>query len=108
MPCRLWRRQDMSRSENYEKSKWKNAIWWIFFVACGACVIGHFSLIQLSNMPMSPLKLQMADVLASYVDPYFSQRWNFFAPTPIDHDVTLLARGQYLDSKTGAFVNSDW
>jgi hypothetical protein len=59
-------------------------------------------------MPMSPLKLKMANLLNFYVNPYFSQRWNFFAPTPPTFDIVLLARGRYLDPDTAEIENSEW
>jgi len=88
--------------------RWKSILWWLGFAACGLGLIVHFSLIQLSNMPMSPLKHRMKALLDSYVNPYFSQRWNFFAPTPPTFDLVLLARGRYLDPNTAEIADSDW
>ena len=50
----------------------------------------------------------MASFLDSYVNPYFSQRWNFFAPTPPTFDIVLLARGRYLDPDTAEIEKTDW
>jgi Family of unknown function (DUF5819) len=86
----------------------KSILWWVGFAACGLGLVAHFSLIQLSNMPTSRLKLRMANLLDSYVNPYFSQRWNFFAPTPPTFDIVLFARGRYLDPDTAQIEDSEW
>jgi hypothetical protein len=83
-------------------------LWWVGFVACGLGLVLHFSLVQLSNMPVGPLKLRLKPLLDSYVSPYFSQRWNFFAPTPPTYDLVLLARGRYLDPDTAEIENGEW
>ena len=88
--------------------RWKSILWWVAFAACGLGLAAHFSLVEISNVPTSPLKLKMAGLLDSYVNPYFSQRWNFFAPTPPTFDIVLLARGRYLDPDTNEIENSQW
>lgn len=85
-----------------------SVLWWCSFALCGLVLIAHFSLVQLSNMPMSPLKLQLANIISFYVNPYFSQQWGFFAPQPVDRDVFLLARGRYMDKKTGEVTTGPW
>jgi hypothetical protein len=82
--------------------------WWLIFTACGLVFTAHFALAQLSSMPISPLKLQLANVLTHYVDPYFTQRWNFFAPQPLDRDVALLARARYRNVTSGQLVTGPW
>ena len=57
---------------------------------------------------MSSVKLKMANLLDFYVKPYFSQRWNFFAPTPPTYDLVLVARGRCLDPDTAVIENSEW
>jgi hypothetical protein len=88
--------------------RWKSILWWVGFAACGLGLVVHFSLVQISNMPMNPLKRKMAKLLDFYVNPYFAQRWNFFAPTPPTFDIVLLARGRYLDPDTAEIENSEW
>lgn len=87
---------------------WRSILWWAGFALCGFVLVAHFSLIQISNMPMSPVKLKMANLLDFYVNPYFSQRWNFFAPAPPTFDIVLFARGRYRDPATGEIETSDW
>jgi hypothetical protein len=72
----------------------QTAMWRMTFALCGVILCVHFSAIQLANMPLSPLKLRLANVLDAYVNPYFTQRWNFFAPQPINYDVSLIARAR--------------
>jgi hypothetical protein len=83
-------------------------LWWLCFVSCGAVFIVHFSLVQLGNMPLSPLKLNLAGAIARYVNPYFAQRWNFFAPQPIERDVFLVARARFHDPQTGSDEVTGW
>ncbi|MFY9820568.1 MAG: DUF5819 family protein [Thermoanaerobaculia bacterium] len=83
-------------------------MWWACFVGCGVVLAVHFSLVQLGNMPLSPLKLNLAGAIASYVNPYFAQRWNFFAPQPIERDVFLVARARFRDPQTGSDVVTGW
>lgn len=79
----------------------RSALWWLTFWFLTGFLSVHFFLIQLSNMPVSPLKLNMANVLAAYVYPYFAQRWNFFAPQPPERDIFLLARARCICADTG-------
>ena len=88
--------------------RWTSILWWAGFAVCGLGLVVHFSLIQISNMPMSAAKLKMASLLDFYVNPYFSQRWNFFAPTPPTFDIVLFARGRYFDPDTGEIETTDW
>lgn len=74
--------------------------WWSAFVLCGLVVTGHFFLLQVNNMPLSPLKLEMINFLSRYVNPYFVQHWNFFAPHPPTEDTWVLARAK-LDPLVG-------
>jgi Family of unknown function (DUF5819) len=59
-------------------------------------------------MAMIPLRPRIKSLVDSYVNPYFSQRWNFFAPTPPTYDLVLLARGRYVDPDTAEIENSEW
>jgi hypothetical protein len=82
--------------------------WWSTFTFLVLFLSVHFFLIQLSNMPLSPLKLRLSNVIASYVSPYFLQRWNFFAPQPPERSLFLLARANYTCQDTGKVMTSEW
>jgi Family of unknown function (DUF5819) len=81
--------------------------WWAVFSACCAVLVIHFSFIQLASMPLSPIKLKYANILDAYVNPYFTQRWNFFAPDPIDRDVSLIARARDVEGSPPPLV-TEW
>lgn len=51
----------------------------------------------LSQAPLSPAKLVYGDRVAEYLDPYFSQNWQLFAPTPVSDDRGILARAACAD-----------
>jgi hypothetical protein len=55
----------------------------------------HFVLIQVANMPLSPMQLALNGPISHYVNPYFTQRWNFFSPNPPDDGTLLIVRGTY-------------
>jgi len=82
--------------------------WWAAFSACGLVLMLHFSLVQLYNMPLSPLQLRFINQLSSYVNPFFSQKWSFFAPTPIDRSYSLVARARYVDKHSDQPGTTDW
>lgn len=86
----------------------ETGLWWTCFVGCGTVLAIHFSLVQLGNMPLSPLTLNLAGAIARYVNPYFAQRWNFFAPQPIERDIFLVARTRFHDPQTGSDVITGW
>jgi hypothetical protein len=88
--------------------RWQERIWWIAFWAIGIVMVAHFSLVQLYNMPLSPLKLSLTNQLNEYINPFFSQRWSFFAPTPIDRSYSLVARAQYADGNADHSRTTDW
>jgi hypothetical protein len=86
----------------------RSILWWTAFALLSAVLVFHFSLIQLANMPMSPLRLNMTGPIARYVSPFFAQRWNFFAPTPLQRDTIVLARARYHDARTAQLVETGW
>ncbi len=51
-------------------------------VVGGALLGAHMTMAALSQAPLSPAKLVYGDRVAEYLDPYFSQNWQLFAPTP--------------------------
>ncbi len=89
------------------KTHRENMTWWLLFVCCTATLLLHVVMLLLSNTPLSPMKLRLTNTLDSYVNPYFSQRWTFFAPTPVSTDITLIARGRRT-AQDGAPVDSPW
>jgi hypothetical protein len=59
------------------RSRGEAFLWRTSFVLCGLFFVLHSPLAQLSNRLMSPLELQLANVLSYYVVAYFKQRGNF-------------------------------
>lgn len=98
----------MSAVGDSRKHTMRTALWWGVFAFCAAVFVFHFTAVQLANMPLSPLKLRLANQLDAYVNPFFTQRWNFFAPNPLDKDVFLLARGRYHPRNSSAVVETPW
>jgi hypothetical protein len=44
------------------------------------------------TLPANPLGERFRPLVLAYMHPYFEQSWNMFAPTPIDGDISVLAR----------------
>ncbi len=61
-------------------------------------------------MALSPLKLEMVDLLADYVNPYFAQHWNFFAPKPPTEDTWVVTRARLAPagSVSGTVQTTPW
>ncbi|MBY0435056.1 MAG: hypothetical protein K2U26_13175 [Cyclobacteriaceae bacterium] len=74
---------------------------------CGVGVlIAHFTFVGLYLLPDNPIKHQFKYELRGYVNPFFSQSWNLFSPTPINSNMTLLL--QFKVYKSGAFDTTKW
>jgi len=83
-------------------------IWWL-----SACIFAmiftlHFGVIIASNLPNSPLTYRFERLIRVYTSPYSSQRWTFFAPQPIQHSITLIARARARDAATGLETITPW
>lgn len=59
----------------------------------------------LSQAPLSPAKLVYGDWVAEYLDPYFSQNWQLFAPTPVSDDRGILARATCADGSVSQYYD---
>jgi hypothetical protein len=62
------------------------------FVVVLFCV--HFGMTFVYNSPINPIKLRTAGTVAAWIEPYFAQNWNLFAPKPIDENRGMLVRAQ--------------
>jgi hypothetical protein len=90
------------------KSALEAVAWWSSFAALLVLLAFHVTMIQLSNMPLSPLKLQYSDLIEHYVNPLFTQNWLLFAPQPLDEDIALMVRGRFKDPRTGRLQTTRW
>jgi hypothetical protein len=88
-------------------SRFGNALWWAAFVIGSAVLAAHLTLIELGNLPNNPISLHASPVVERYVHPLFSQNWNFFAPSPISVDVTVMARAEQCGA-AGRCTLTDW
>ncbi|MEU6061983.1 DUF5819 family protein [Streptomyces sp. NPDC047097] len=59
----------------------------------------------LSQAPLSPAKLVYGDPVAEYLDPYFSQNWQLFAPTPVSDNRGILARATCADGSVTQYYD---
>lgn len=67
----------------------------------------HVLALIVYNLPNNPISLSVSGPVDRYVEPYFAQAWNFFAPNPVDRDVEALYRVRYRDAH-GAVTALQW
>ncbi len=74
-------------------------------VVGGALLCAHMTMAALSQAPLNPAKLVYGDRVAEYLDPYFSQNWQLFAPTPLSDDRGVLARAACADGSVTQYYD---
>lgn len=57
----------------------------------------HFGMTVLYLLPLSPIKLAILPTLEGYIQPFFEQRWELFAPNPIVDTRLLLVACRVAD-----------
>jgi len=65
-----------------EQPKPKGAVRAVVLLAC-LMFLCHFAATAVYVMPLNPLKLSLSGLLAPYMNPYFVQGWELFAPDPL-------------------------
>ncbi len=78
---------------------------WTLTTALALAVVVHAGAETLFALPVNPLGELLRPVVLSYMHPYFEQYWNMFAPTPIESDISILARTRNSRGKPTAWVN---
>ncbi|MEU1278758.1 DUF5819 family protein [Streptomyces sp. NPDC005805] len=72
----------------------------------GGALLGvHMTVAALSQAPLSPAKLVYGDAVAEYLDPYFSQNWQLFAPSPMSDDRGIIARATCGDGSVSEYYD---
>jgi hypothetical protein len=59
------------------------------------------------TLPPTPLSAEHGKAIDSWIHPYFTQTWSFFAPTPPTEDDFIIAQYRYI-SPSGSTVDSPW
>lgn len=58
-----------------------------------ATLAWHFGMTMLYLTPLNPVKARLMPFLRSYIEPYFWQKWDLFAPNPtMDNRFALISR----------------
>ncbi len=73
----------------------------------GAALCIHFAATALYLTPANPIKLRIGRLADAYMEPYFSQRWELFAPDPIV-DTRLLIVSCRVDIGDGVTRDLPW
>jgi len=84
----------------------QRVLFWGWALLLTAFLMAHFTLIQLANMPLNPIRLALSSTINAYVNPLFTQNWSFFAPQPVDNDLSIVVRGRYSNGRTR--TESSW
>jgi len=78
---------------------------WILTITFALILGIHAGVETLFVLPANPLGELFRPAVLGYTHPYFEQYWNVFAPTPIESDVTVLARTRATRGAPSAWVN---
>lgn len=77
------------------------------FVAVAVALVGlHLVSVTLAALPPNRVS-DAAREQTAYLDPYFTQNWRLFAPTPISEDRTVLFQGAYVRAD-GSSATTGW
>jgi hypothetical protein len=90
---------DVSRPTQRERPTRRDR--WIGGAVCAVLsglLFAHFAATLLAVGPMNPVKLAHGASAHSYLDPYFAQTWNLFAPDPINDERGLMVRAELADA----------
>jgi hypothetical protein len=77
-----------------------------FLIIGVAALVIHFGFVGIYLFPDNPIKHQFKYELQSYVNPFFSQSWNLFSPTPINTNMTLLV--QFKTFSGAKYDSTEW
>lgn len=80
------------------------------FIAVALALFGiHLASVTLAALPPSRYS-EAARGQTAYLDPYFTQNWRLFAPSPISEDRNLLFQGAYVraDGTSATTTWMDW
>lgn len=88
-------------------SGWKQRIVLLACLGCALFLVFHFVAVFLAVAPWNPIYAMSAPVVDGYVNPYFRQNWELFAPDPIDYNSHVLVRAKIRDSE-GRERQTDW
>ncbi|MET0819665.1 MAG: DUF5819 family protein [Aeromicrobium sp.] len=68
------------------------------FIGVVVALVGlHMASVTLAALPPNRYS-DAAQAQTAYLDPYFTQNWRLFAPSPISEDRSLLVQGAYVDA----------
>ena len=77
------------------------------FIAVAVAIVGlHLAAVTLAALPPNRYS-DAARGQTAYLDPYFTQNWRLFAPTPISEDRSLRFQGAYVDAD-GRQARTPW
>ncbi|MET1038205.1 MAG: DUF5819 family protein [Aeromicrobium sp.] len=77
------------------------------FIAVAVALVGlHLVSVTLAALPPNRYS-DAARAQTAYLDPYFTQNWRLFAPSPIAEDRTLVFQGAYRRAD-GTSATTDW
>lgn len=66
--------------------------------ALGLFTVGYVLSVTVHVVPLSAATFEMREVTDRFVEPFFAQRWSFFAPAPPVVNTDMLAQGRFVDA----------
>jgi hypothetical protein len=79
-------------------------------VAAGLIVVllVHFAMTILYLTPMNPVRLRLSSAVTWFMEPWFRQRWDLFAPEPVVASRYVWFACRYTDGSGRTIVESPW
>jgi hypothetical protein len=87
---------------------WQRLVVVTVLASLSGMLVFHFLVLVIYNAPPNPVKIKHLRFIELYLNPFFTQDWHLFSPTPINYDVILLIKSRMRDKLTGELVESDW
>ncbi|WP_285777838.1 DUF5819 family protein [Microtetraspora sp. NBRC 13810] len=88
-------------------SGWKRWVVLLTYLGCALFLVFHFVAVFLFVAPRNAISAMSAPVVEGYINPYFRQNWELFAPDPVDYNSRVLVRAKVRDSG-GAERQTGW
>ena len=74
--------------------------------ALGSFTVAYMLSVTVHVVPLSAATFEVRKVTDRFVEPWFAQRWSFFAPTPPEVNTDLMARARFVDD--ARVRTTDW
>jgi hypothetical protein len=71
-------------------------------------LIGHYTIVSISLLPSNAITILWGRFIDSYMDPFFLQNWDMFAPAPAQSNETFLIQLRLSRDREGGTFLTKW